>query len=171
MRSRPLPTRPATGALVVPQVVVDATMRALALARGAGGRHEQLVLWAGRQAEADRLVVAALHVPTDRGPQHVHVDARAVGAAGRAIRRHRLTLVAQVHSHPGWDTRHSDGDDDLIVMRHEGMFSLVVADYGDTGFLPGETVGVHQLQAGRWVAVEEPQWTVAVVPTEVPVSL
>ncbi len=53
---------------------------------------------------------------------------------GRAARRLGLAVMAQVHSHPGADTRHSDGDDELIVLPREGMFSLVIGRYGE-GFI------------------------------------
>ena len=62
-------------------------------------------------------------------------------------------LVAQVHSHPGSDTRHSDGDDRLILMPHEGMFSLVVGSYGDGGIALSDGAGLHQYQDRRWVFV------------------
>jgi hypothetical protein len=58
-----------------------------------------------------------------------------------------------VHSHPGNDTRHSDGDDQLILMPYQGMFSLVVGDYGHGGHLQAESFGLHQFQEGRWVHV------------------
>jgi hypothetical protein len=58
-----------------------------------------------------------------------------------------------VHSHPGQDTRHSEGDDKLILMPYEGMFSLVVADYGHGSLLPNEGAGLHQYQSGRWLQV------------------
>jgi proteasome lid subunit RPN8/RPN11 len=62
-----------------------------------------------------------------------------------------LAVLGQVHSHPGGDTRHSDGDDDLIVLPHEGMFSLVVGRYGDGSVDPRDGAGLHQFQDRRWV--------------------
>jgi len=56
---------------------------------------------------------------------------------GRAARRLGLAVMAQVHSHPGADTRHSDGDDELIVLPREGMFSLVIGRYGASGDVVG----------------------------------
>jgi proteasome lid subunit RPN8/RPN11 len=130
-RVTPLPTGPATGRLLVTDAVVTPTLAALQASSGDHRRKEGLVPWPGR----------------------VHLDERAVGATARAARAHGLGVVAQVHSHPGHDTRHSDGDDQLILMPFEGMFSLVVADYGRGSLRPEEGAGLHQHQAGRWVKV------------------
>jgi proteasome lid subunit RPN8/RPN11 len=81
------------------------------------------------------------------------VDERAVALAARTARRYGLGVVAQVHSHPGHDTRHSDGDDHLVLMPFPGMFSLVVADYGLGDLHPSGGAGLHQYQDGRWVQV------------------
>jgi hypothetical protein len=57
-------------------------------------------------------------------------------------------------------TRHSDGDDQLILMPFDGMFSLVVADYGYGSLLPEDGAGLHQHQDGRWVLVDNGAMTV-----------
>jgi proteasome lid subunit RPN8/RPN11 len=97
----------------------------------------------------------------------VRADAAATGAAARAARALRLGVVAQVHSHPGSDTRHSDGDDDLILMPYEGMFSLVVANYGNGSLLPQEGAGLHQLQNGHWIHTDPTEPALLVIPPEV----
>ena len=61
-----------------------------------------------------------------------------------------LGILAQVHSHPGWDTRHSDGDDELIVMPFENMLSLVAPFYGRTVYSIID-FSIHQFQNHRWV--------------------
>jgi hypothetical protein len=60
-----------------------------------------------------------------------------------------------VHSHPGNDTRHSDGDDELILLPYQGMFSLVVGDYGHGRLPQAQGSGLHQFQDGRWVRVTD----------------
>jgi proteasome lid subunit RPN8/RPN11 len=76
-----------------------------------------------------------------------------MGAAADTARSFGLGIVAQVHSHPGSDTRHSDGDDRLVFMPFEGMFSLVVGQYGDGDIDPRGGAGLHQFQDGRWVRI------------------
>jgi proteasome lid subunit RPN8/RPN11 len=90
----------------------------------------------------------------------------AAGAAARTARALRLGVVAQVHSHPGLDTRHSDGDDDLVLMPFNGMFSLVVARYGEGSLLPEQGAGLHQFQDGRWVQIRQPDPALMVVSAE-----
>jgi proteasome lid subunit RPN8/RPN11 len=153
-RLTPLPTAEARGHLVLPTVVAARTM-ALIAERGGNVGHEALVWWLGRQIGQDTVVVSCIAPAVDNGPQHVFVDEAAVGDAAALARSHRLGIVAQVHSHPGGDTRHSDGDDSLVLMPFESMFSIVVADYGAKEFTPVNGAGVHQFQDGRWVWVTD----------------
>jgi len=166
-RTRPLPRRSAIGHLLVPESVLAQTR---ALLRAAGARvapHEGMVWWLGRHVDQDTLVLAC-HLPACiSGPQCVRADEAATGAAARAARALRLGVVAQVHSHPSEDTRHSDGDDDLILMPYAGMFSLVVANYGNGSLLPQEGAGLHQFQDGLWIQTETASPALLVIPTEV----
>ena len=166
-RLKILPTAAATGRLVMAQAVLDATADALRSAGTARERHEGLVWWLGRHVAPDTGVVAA-HAPVTRsGPDHVFADEAATGAASRLARAFELGVVAQVHSHPGSDTRHSDGDDDLILLPYEGMFSLVVSRYGTGSMIPEEGAGLHQFQHDRWVQVEPAGGVLVVVPPAV----
>jgi proteasome lid subunit RPN8/RPN11 len=154
-RRSPLPTAPARGHLIIAQQVLQPTRTALQASRGSDEAHEGLVLWLGRTAGTSTVVLSALVPATDHGPQKVLCDERAVGAATRAAHAVGLGVVAQVHSHPGADTRHSDGDDQLVLMPFENMFSLVAGHYGHGELLP-PAAGLHQYQDGRWVQVTNP---------------
>lgn len=156
-RTKPLPTAPNRGRLIVPAEVAERTRLALQRFRGGDGPHEGLVYWAGRRCGDDTLILSAIVPPSDHGPQHVFVAAGEVGTMARRARAVGLAIAAQVHSHPGGDTRHSDGDDDLILMPTEGMFSLVVAHYGRGGVLPAEGAGLHQYQDRQWVQIPPAQ--------------
>ncbi len=70
--------------------------------------------------------------------------------AARRARALGLGILAQVHSHPGDDTRHSDGDDELVVMPFEKMLSLVAPHYG-RHLQSIDDFAVHQFQDRRWV--------------------
>jgi proteasome lid subunit RPN8/RPN11 len=148
-----LPTGPAVGDLLVPEAVLSTTRAALQASSGNGRRHEGLVLWLGRVVDDDTLVMSCTAPVTWSRPGGVHIDEAAVGTAARTARRYGLGVVAQVHSHPGLDTRHSDGDDELVLMPYHGMFSLVVAEYGHGSLEPRRGAGLHQFQTDRWVAV------------------
>lgn len=163
-RRLPLPLGPARGHLIVPETVAVTTETALRGFMGPDGRHEGIVFWAGRQDGDDQLIAAAIVPRAIHGRQFFHVDTSQVGEAAHRARTYRLVLLAQVHSHPGTDTRHSDADDDLVLMARESMFSIVVARYGDGAISPTEGVGIHQFQNGRWVQVTDADTSVIIVP-------
>jgi proteasome lid subunit RPN8/RPN11 len=152
-RRRPLPEAPARGRLIVTEATLHETATALRAFRGRHGRHEGIVFWAGRLCGNDTLVAAALLPRAEHGPGFVRVSHAEVGWMARSARRLGLAVMAQVHSHPGSDTRHSDGDDELIVLPREGMFSLVVGRYGDGSVDPRQGAGLHQFQDEHWVRV------------------
>lgn len=166
-RARPLPQRPAVRRLVVTEPVIRRSAELLRIAGARRPSHEGLVWWLGREIAGDTLVLACHQPETESGPQFVKADEAAAGAAARAARARRLGVVAQVHSHPGRDTRHSDGDDDMVFMPFHGMFSLVVSEYGRGSLLPEEGAGLHQFQNGLWVRIGQPEPALIVVPAEV----
>lgn len=155
------------GRLIVAESILD---RTASLLREAGDRrpaHEGLVWWLGRHDGRDTMVLGC-HRPACRsGPQSVIADEASVGRAARCARAVGLGVVAQVHSHPGADTRHSDGDDDLVLMPFDGMFSLVVADYGRGSLRPEEGGGLHQRQSEQWVLIRQDEPALIVVPAQV----
>ena len=161
-RTRPLPKGLARGHLIVCELAAEETRHLLRCRRRR--REERLALWLGRNVEADTIVVST-HAPTTRSTASgVFFDEAALGAASTAARAQRLGVVAQVHSHPGRDTRHSDGDDQLVLMPYEGMFSLVVGEYGRGGLLPEQGAGLHQYQDGRWVQIVQAEPAILIVP-------
>ena len=153
LRPRPLPRARARGALVVPAVVAETTAIMLREFGAEAKRHEGLVYWAGRAVGPVTYVMSAVAPRSDHGPYRVLTDERAIGAAAREARRHQLGLVAQVHSHPGHDTRHSDGDDEL------GLERLGPLDVGDVALVGAGAVGQAIVY---WLAEfgHEGQWDV-----------
>jgi proteasome lid subunit RPN8/RPN11 len=142
---------PAVGRLLVGEQVLAPSRAALQASSHKHEPHEGLVFWLGRTIGADTLVLSVAAVPTDHHRGGVFVNEHTVAAVSRAARGAGLGLVAQVHSHPDADTRHSAGDNQLITMPFHGMFSLVVADYGQGSLLPSQGAGLHQYQDRHWV--------------------
>jgi len=165
-RMTDLPIRENRGRLIVSEQVVLHTRLALLGFRGPDGRHEGLVYWLGRRVDQDTMVLGAVIPLCDHEPQRVMASEAAIGAVIRAARAHGMCLVSQVHSHPGDDTRHSDGDDRLVLMPFDGMFSLVVGRYGAGGVTLETGAGLHQFQGGRWIQIS-PQCkdALCIVPT------
>lgn len=147
------PTATSRGQLIVAEQVIGPTLAELRRPHDDGLAHERLVLWAGRTVGTTSIVTSSVITCTDHGPGHVLLDESAVNDAARTARDALLGIIAQVHSHPGSDTRHSTGDDRLVLMPFEGMFSLVVAHYGHGEICPAKGAGLHQFQQGRWVQV------------------
>jgi proteasome lid subunit RPN8/RPN11 len=170
-RIKPLRVSPATGLLVVNENVIKHTQRALrAFGDGNGERHEGLVFWAGINIGTSSYVLAAIVPECEHEPFRVVASPSQMGDAARAARKLGLGLISQIHSHPDLDTRHSDGDDVLVFMPYEGMFSLVVGNYGDGSFNPNEGAGLHQYQNKEWVQVENAAAVFRIVPSLIEVD-
>ncbi len=125
------------------------------------------MFWLGRECDQDTLVLSSCRPRCESGLRFVRADEASVGEVSRSARAIRLGIVAQVHSHPGDGVVHSDGDDDLVLMPFEGMFSVVVARYGLGGILPAEGSGLHQMQDGRWILVEQPEPALVIAPAAI----
>ncbi len=152
-RTSPWPVDDLRGRFFVTQDVLGATRQILVHygRPDADGRgHEGLVFWAGREAGPVTIFLQAVAPKAEHGAGFVRVGRAAVGEAARAARGQGLGILAQVHSHPGPDARHSDGDDELIVMPFPSMLSIVVPQFGKALSNLDQTV-IHQFQDGVWV--------------------
>lgn len=152
-RIRPLPRGILHGRYRISPSLINDTRQALLGFFEAGlyeGGHEGICYWAGRE-DADLTSLEAAVVPTARhGRYSVFVSEAAFADVARQARAMGLGILAQVHSHPEHDTRHSDGDDSLVVMPFENMLSLVAPYYGRT-LSTITDFSVHQFQDSRWV--------------------
>lgn len=160
-RTRPLPQGPLLGEFyLAPRLMADtrAALLQFAAAGAADGGHEGICYWAGRESPGTTRFEAVLVPEARHGPGGVFVSAGAYGAMSRQARHSGLGILAQVHSHPGTDTRHSDGDDRLIIMPFEGMLSLVAPEYGH-GLHCFDDFSVHQYRARSWVLCDPDSYT------------
>lgn len=152
-RRRPLPHGSVRGLFLIADGLLLATRDALvsfALAGIEDEGHEGIVYWAGRELGTCTVFLQAIVPVADHSHGRVMVSHEEIRRTQRAARDHKLGVLCQVHSHPGGDARHSDGDDELVLLPFEGMLSIVaprfaidvqgIADYC-----------VHQYQDGRWV--------------------
>lgn len=149
-----LPTRPLRGVHVITESAINEAERLLPTYRGPDGSHEGILFLAGREVGEFRLYTTVIAPKAQHGPERVHCDEHAVLEVAQEAHRHRLGVLAQLHSHPGAWTEHSVGDDRMILMPFEEMLSLVAPHYGLHALRPLHTLGVHQFQDGRWVACE-----------------
>lgn len=91
------------------------------------------------------------------------IDAERMSDAGQHLRAHRLVRLAQVHTHPGPWTGHSELDDALAYSQRIGTISIVLPSHalthpglGDASVHRREPDGWRELQTeeiGRYVKV------------------
>jgi len=112
-----------------PHAVVDKT---LSILRAGGARDcEALVLWLARRRRGVVDVVEAYEPPYESSVDYFHIPPSGMRTIMSRLRRDRLHICAQVHSHPG-KAFHSTADDRWAIVRHEGALSLVVPRFAAT---------------------------------------
>ena len=109
-RLRPLPRGKLRGEFKIAPNLISATQRALHVFYHAGryeGGHEGICYWAGREEKGRTYLQEVVLASAHHEPFGVFVSAAAFGEVARRARRRGLGVLAQVHSHPGSDVRHS----------------------------------------------------------------
>lgn len=168
-RTKPLPISDIRGRYVIPESILENTLGALQSFKSSrllGRPHEGLVYWAGLEISGQIVFTSVVIPKSKHWPQGVMVSEKNFGASARAARKFKQGLLCQVHSHPGSDARHSDGDDDLITLPFNDMLSIVVPYYGKN-FSNIHDARIHQFQDGRWILCEQQsvQENIVIVPS------
>jgi hypothetical protein len=122
--------------------------------------YEGLGLWAGRQAGSVFQVEEAI-IPVQ---QHIRTADGVCVITGAAelhrinvwLFRNGLTLIAQIHSHPG-RAYHSSTDDEYAVATTVGCLSLVVPDFATGPFEVGRLASYRLNAFGEWRSVAPPR--------------
>jgi|SRR5579862_939015 len=113
--------------VLCPQAVVDETIGHLKTAGTA--ERECLVLWLARRLD-DRINVVMAHRPEQQAwRDRFTVDAAEMASLKALLRKERLMIGAQVHSHPK-EAFHSFADDEGAFVRHQGALSFVIPYFG-----------------------------------------
>lgn len=164
-----LPTGALRGHFAITESALTAAERILPTYRGPDGDHEGISFLLGFEFASLTLFTSVIGPEADHGPGHVSCTREQVLAASRAARGAGLSLLAQIHSHPGPWTFHSEGDDDMVLMPFEGMLSIVAPRYGHFGLRPLDSLGAHQFQDGRWIVCERQSLTdhFRILPTQI----
>jgi len=139
--------------ILCPETLVDETIAHL---KAAGAvQCECLVLWLAHRLD-DRINVVMVHRPEQRAwRDRFVVDAAEMASLKALLRKDRLMIAAQVHSHPK-EAFHSFADDQGAFIRHHGALSFVIPyfarDSSVATFL--EEAALFELRQGnRWVLV------------------
>jgi hypothetical protein len=139
-----------TSIIRCPRPVIEATLATM----WAGGRRncEALTLWLARRCPDRVQVVEAYEPPYEAAVDRFHILPAGMRVIMTRLRKERLYICAQVHSHPG-RAFHSQADDTWAIVRHQGALSLVVPRFGadttEATFL--DTVAAYSLSnEDRW---------------------
>lgn len=138
-----------------PAAVVDATLAELRT----GGLEgvERVVFWLGRRTPDGNADIAEVHVPAqEAAADYFRIPPDSMIAFMTHLRRNRLVLLAQVHSHPR-EAFHSKADDKWAVVRHEGGLSIVVPWFAanvTAASFEAATAVFRLTSDDRWVRVE-----------------
>jgi hypothetical protein len=131
--------------------------------------HEGLGLWVGRQDgphfQVQRaLIPAQRHIRTEDGVCVV-TGSEELHRINVWLYREKLSLIAQIHSHPG-RAYHSSTDDEYAIATTVGCLSLVVPDFARASFdlrnvatyrldAKGVWRGLTTAQVGRIIDIED----------------
>jgi hypothetical protein len=147
----------------VPESVYAATERRLASQRA----HEEVVYWAG--VETDRVWVVLTCVSPEAATTAgsfattAHANAEVIGwTAARG-----LSILGQLHCHPGLLVGHSRGDDKGALTAYRHALSIVVPNYGVDGLENFRRCGVHRFDGGGFRRLDqaEVQSVLRIIPT------
>jgi hypothetical protein len=86
-----------------------------------------------------------------------HINGAGMAALHQELRRQRVMVAAQVHSHP-MEAFHSKADDDWAIVRHEGALSLVVPYFASATTLGNffSQTKVYRFSASaQWIEVPQ----------------
>jgi proteasome lid subunit RPN8/RPN11 len=135
----------------VPRDVVEAIQQHL---REAGSTHrEGVAFWAGQIAAEvfevhAALVPAQIQTRSEEGVA-VMITGDELFRMNVWLHRNHMTVVAQLHSHPG-EAYHSDTDNDYSIVTQAGGLSIVVPDFA-RGPFSLDSAAVYRLDAqGAW---------------------
>jgi proteasome lid subunit RPN8/RPN11 len=132
--------------LLIARSCFDGLMSSLAQANAQ--HHEGVALLLGHSHGGTALAIHSVRPRASTGRGHFQIPAGEMARVIALATDLDLHIVAQVHTHPG-EAFHSDGDEEGANIRYEGLFSLVIPEYGR--FLPS-------LQASALYIYRSPGW-------------
>lgn len=143
--------------LLLPTTILHNTIRQLS--ECGAGEAECMMFWFG-PADDSESVVGVVHPAHHRSPFGCDVDSNWLNSLWFELAEKRLSLRAQIHTHPGL-AFHSATDDQFPIVSQPGFLSIVVPDFA-TGPIDFDTYWFGTLQKdGLWVKVD-PQTAVRI---------
>lgn len=110
-------------------------------------------------------IATSLIIPNaELSPYNYHVSTHDMIECGELIRADRLQRVAQVHTHPSSNVKHSPYDDENAYSHADNAISIVVPHYGRRG-TDIKSCGIHLCMDGKWKQVSNKEVEVQIVPS------
>lgn len=148
--------------LLVPKEIVARTIDILR--RGGAAECEAVVLWLASGPRGAERIEEAYRPDQIAETDFFRIPPAAMKDLMGHLRRTRLHVAAQVHSHPG-RAFHSQPDDEWAIVRHRGALSLVVPRFG-----AGTTVANFMDQTAIYRLSDDDRW-IAVPDEDVPQAM
>lgn len=93
-------------------------------------------------------LASALAIPHQENQrQNFHISADSLAEMTQVASASGLVAVAQIHTHPSVDVKHSQYDDAQVVSQN--VWSIVMPNYGKQP-IDFSDLGVHRFRDGRW---------------------
>ncbi len=141
--------------VLVPTHLAEAAQQHL---RAVGRKElEGFALWVGRSTNGVFHVDQTI-IPAQSGLRFVEgvcvrVDGDELFRINQHLYAHGLSLIAQLHSHPG-EAYHSETDDTYPIATTVGALSLVVPDFAVRPFALSDCAVYRLSQGGEWAELE-----------------
>jgi hypothetical protein len=122
---------------------------------GGDEAHEGVVYLGGVETVDQSVALLAIAPIATTSQGSFRTDLSANTAVVSTLATCGLTLIGQVHSHPGDWVDHSDGDDRGALVKFEGYWSVVVPTFAQQALLPLTGCGIHLYSHGRFARLTE----------------
>ena len=140
--------------LLLPETLVREVDKLLR-SYGDGEPHEGVVYLAGVETPEQSVALLAIAPTASTTWGSFRTDLNANAAVVSTLATHGLSLIGQVHSHPGEWVDHSESDDEGTLVRFQGYWSLVVPVFARRGILPLTQTGIHIYDQGRFARLAD----------------
>lgn len=122
-------------------------------------RFEGVALWAGVATGESSFEVTTTIIPKQTSYNHEHgllytVDGDELYKINVWLYQNKLTLISQIHSHPG-AAYHSDTDDAFPIVAVNGGLSVVIPNFGFDDFSLDTWAVYRLIPDNRWVLLTD----------------
>jgi hypothetical protein len=136
--------------VLVPESVYTMTECLLA----SSGRHERILYWAGVETARVWVVLTCMMPESTTTSGSFATTARANAEVINWAALRGLSILGQLHCHPGMAVGHSCGDDQGAFALFQYALSIVVPNYGSDGLEGFRRCGVHRFDGDRFRRLE-----------------